>query len=96
MQLKQITGDLYNKVSRVKTDEDLATLGFECKGYLCSYKGYESFSEYNWVWQKIVGDEIYIIAATDQGNTNCRVSYFDVYIEELVNCVKKGEVNARL
>ena len=74
---------LLREVIQVETDNDLGNLGFECKGQLCEYKGYEGFNERLWLWVLEDEDCYYTVVASDLGNTYCTVVMVNVLIEEL-------------
>lgn len=85
MKLEQTGEWLNSKLSSVETDEDMANLGYECKGRLCEFEGYESFYERLWVCVlRDIENKTYNTAIIcDQGNGYCNVAYKDFYIKGL-------------
>lgn len=64
-------------LSKVKTDEDLDFLGFECVGLvsqLPSYRGKDDL-DYLWCWVKDNGESV---ISLDRGNGYCTVMDFDL------------------
>lgn len=82
--LNQIQEDLLESLEQVCTDDEINNLGFNCKGMLCEYAGYENFFERLWVWTKVEEKDVYIVVTMDQGNGYCSMVYHDLYIKEIV------------
>lgn len=68
------------KLFKIKTDEDLAKLGFECQGMLLDQEGFKNFYERLWVWNN-ARLQIDIITY-DQGNGWCDVMTIKQYNDE--------------
>lgn len=86
--LIKITGKLQENLIKVKTDEEIVNLGFNCKKKLCDYKGYETLDERLWVWVKEQSDGIFIAITYDMGNCFCNMAYTDIYIKEVIEEVQ--------
>lgn len=86
MKLVMINEQYSNALDNVMHENDLISLGYECKGRLCEYKYYENFYERLWVWAKQDNKlkTIEIIVTVDYGGNNCEVMYKNMCVVELL------------